>query len=39
MKSMFIQYSLSTLCYALAFRIVAGGVHRLVEAWLKWRKT
>lgn len=38
MKSYYIQYGLSTLCYAMSFRLVAGGVYRLVEAWLRWRK-
>jgi hypothetical protein len=35
---LFIKFSLSTLCYAFSFRIVCGGVYRLVEAWKTWRK-
>lgn len=32
------KLGLATVCYAVAFRLVCGGVYWLMEAWVLWRK-
>lgn len=36
--ALYIKLGLSTLCYALAFRIVCGGLAKLAEAWKTLRR-
>jgi len=35
---LYIKFGLSTLCYALSFRLVASGIYKLVDAWKNLRK-